>query len=60
MRLARNLRFVITRYHGVSGETPITDTQKPRIAGLFNAPRETRTPTGHTAHKALTFGGGVS
>jgi hypothetical protein len=30
-------------------------SQNPALAGLFSAPRETRTPTGHTAHKALNL-----
>jgi hypothetical protein len=34
--------------------------EKPRSSGAFNAPRETRTPTGHMAHKALNLVTGVS
>ena len=34
---------------------------RPRFGGAScYAPRETRTPTGHTAHKALNFGASVS
>src|SRR5271155_1381310 len=38
-------------------EASITKAQKPRSAGLFNAPEWTRTTTGKTPHKALNLVG---
>ena len=44
------------RVGGAKAEWP-TDplTQKPRLAGLLDAPERTRTSTGQTAHKALNL-----